>query len=329
MQYLCPRCDASFSSQDIQCPSCGYIWLVPCSSCGKPNIRAAKFCGRCGESMSRVSRIWNRICRHFSRPFGYNARQIGTGFAFGGLLAFFAFGSLGMTSPNHRAIAPAEGMAGVSQPGVADQVSGVDCLTGLRDWRNDAGEATREASLKDLMQVGRKVLDGLSEDGTDGSPADSSKDADKIRYLQGLRSGLSAEEGKPLRRGDVALFFYRIAGSNLNVSLRAFPETTYSDIPRHHYMTVPVRTLESLGVRIARNDAVFGSDDAMTVGSLGKIAADFLSQAKLLRKSDDEKKNTRQRPSRKAKPQTAKSAPILLHHELHENGTCKCGALLN
>lgn len=329
MQYLCPRCDASFSSQDIQCPSCGYIWLIPCSSCGKPNIRAAKFCGRCGESMSRVSRIWKQVCRQFSRPFGYNARQIGTGFAFGGLLAFFAFGSLGMTSPNHRGITPSEGMAGVSQPGDESRASGADCLIGLRDWRNDAGEASREASLKDLMQVGRKIIDGLSEDGTDSSPVDSNKDADKIRYLQGLRSGLSAEEGKPLRRGDVALFFYRIAGSNLDVSLRSFPETTYSDIPRHHYMTVPVRTLESLGVRIARNDTVFGSDDPMTVGSLGKIAADFLVQGKQLRKSVAEKKNGRQRPSRKAKQQTAKSTPVLLHHELHEKGICKCGASID
>ena len=181
MQYLCPRCDAPFSRKDIQCSSCGYIWLIPCSSCGKPNIRAAKFCGRCGESMSRFSRLWNQVCRHFSRPFGYDARQIGTGFAFGGLLAVFAFGSLGMTSPNHRGLTPAEEMAGVSQPCGADKASGVDCLTGLRDWRNDAGESSREASLKDLMQLGRKVLDGLSEDGTDGSQVDSNKDADKIR----------------------------------------------------------------------------------------------------------------------------------------------------
>ncbi len=329
MQYLCPRCDASFPGQDIQCPSCGYIWLIPCSSCGKPNIRAAKFCGRCGESMSTLSRVWKQVRGHFSRPFGYDAKQIGTGFAFGGLLAFFAFGSLGMTSPNHRAIIPAEGMAGVSQPCGAGQASGVDCLTGLRDWRNDAGETTREASLKDLMQVGRKILDGLSDDGTNGSPIDSHKDAEKIRYLQSLRSGLSAEEGKPLRRSDVALFFYRIAGSNLNVSLRSFPETTYSDIPKHHYMTVPVRTLESLGVRIARNATVFGSDDPVTVGSLGKIAADFLSQGKLLRKSAAEKKNGRQRTSRKSKHQSAKSASALLHQELHAKGLCKCGAVLN
>ncbi|MBP7635155.1 hypothetical protein KBA41_13400 [Candidatus Ozemobacteraceae bacterium] len=279
--------------------------------------------------MSRFSRLWNQVCRHFSRPFGYDARQIGTGFAFGGLLAVFAFGSLGMTSPNHRGLTPAEEMAGVSQPCGADKASGVDCLTGLRDWRNDAGESSREASLKDLMQLGRKVLDGLSEDGTDGSQVDSNKDADKIRYLQSLRSGLSAEEGKPLRRGDVALFFYRIAGSNLNVSLKSFPETAYTDIPRHHYMTVPVRTLESLGVRIARSESVFGSDDPMTVGSLGKIAADFLSQGKLIRKSAAEKKTVKQRTSKKAKSQTAKTAPASIHQELHENGVCKCGAILN
>lgn len=328
MQYLCPRCDASFSRQDVRCPSCGYIWLVPCPSCGKPNIRAAKFCGRCGESTSRGSHLWNKLCKHFSRPFGYDARQIGTGFAFGGLLAFFAFGSLGMTSPNHRGIDPSVGMAGVSRP-CGDQATGVDCLTGLRSWRNDAGEAMREASLKDLMQIGRKLLDGLSDDDTNGAPTDSTKDADKIRYLQSLRSGLTAEEGKPVRRGDVALFFYRIAGNNLNVSLSSVPETAYSDIPRHHYMTVPVRTLESLGVRIARNDTVFGSDDPMTVESLGKIAADFLTQGKILRKAADEKKNGRQRSPKKTKQQTAQSNPVLRHHELHENGICKCGALLD
>lgn len=323
MQYLCPRCDASFSSQDIQCPSCGYIWLVPCSSCGKPNIRTAKFCGRCGESMSRLSRVWKQLCLHFSKPLGYNVRQIGTGFAFGGLLAVFAFGSLGMTSPNHRGINPAEGIAGVTQPGSAD------CLSGLRDWRSNAGEASREASLKDLMQIGRKILDGLSEDGADTTATDSNRDADKVRYLQGLRSGLSAEEGKPVKRSDVALFFYRIAGNILNVSLRSFPDTAYSDIPRHHYMTVPVRTLESLGVRIARNDTVFGSDDPMSVESLGRIAADFISQGQIFKKSAGEKKNRKQPQSRKEKTQTAVSPSSHVHAGIHKNGVCKCGAALN
>lgn len=323
MQLLCPRCDAPFSTHDAQCRACGYMWFEPCSSCGKPNIPAAHFCGRCGTSMSRSSRFWKEIQLRLSKPFGFSIRQIGTGFAFGGLLAFFAFGSLGMTSQQHRDITPSEARSGVSSPDQVSSPDGRDPLSGLRDWRSTAGEATEEASLKDLMHIGRKILDTLSPASHDCDTTDSTREVEKVRYLQGLRSGLAAEEGKPVKRSDVALFLYRIAGDILNVSLKSFPEANYTDIPRHHYMTVPIRTLESLHIRISRSDTVFGSNDTVTVADLGRIAADFLTKGELFLKATDEKTKKRKPLNRKAAQKASVPAP----HSSSDKHLCKCSAL--
>lgn len=320
MHCRCPRCDAPYSAHDVQCSSCGYIWLVPCSSCGKPNIPTARFCGRCGTSTSRSSCFWNEIRRIFSKPFGFNARQLGTGFAFGSLLAFFAFGSQGMTSPQHRQITPSEAKTGVSSPGHGNSNPAWDNLSGLRNWRGKAGAASEDATLKDLLQVGRKLLDAFTPDPHDCEIPDSAREVEIVRYLQDLRSGLAAEDGKPLKRSDVALFLYRIASSILNVSIKSVPEANYSDIPRHHYMTVPIRTLESLDMRISRSETVFGSNDTITIESLGKIAADFLAKGELILQAADEKlKNQKLSKQKTLKNELAATAPT------KGNVRCKCG----
>ncbi len=279
MHLVCPRCDSPFTAHDIQCHTCGYRWQTPCFNCGKPNIPAARFCGSCGIELSFKSRVWNDLRQWISRPFGFNIRNAATGFAFGGLLAFFAFGTMGMTSSKHMTIRPEEARAGAARSRQMKTVSPQDSLTGLRDWRTQAGAAADDASLRDLIQVGRKLLDTLSPVSRDDEGTEPFRDAERLRYLQGLRSGLATDETQPLKRGDVALFLYRMASDILDASPVSAPEPAYSDIPRHHYMTIPIRTLESLHISISRDKNVFGSDDTITISALGKIAADFLNKA--------------------------------------------------
>jgi len=245
------------------------------------NLPAARFCGNCGIELSFKSRLWNELRQWFGRLSGFNVRNAVTGFAFGGLLTFFAFGTMGMTSSNHMTIVPEDAKTGISLSQAIKSAPPPDSLAGIRDWRIRAGEAADDASLKDLTQVGRKLLDALSPRSGDNESTGLFCEAERLRYLQGLRSGLATDETKPLRRSDVALFLYRMASDILDASPVSVPEPDYSDIPRHHYMTIPIRTLESLHVSISRNKAIFGSDDPITVSALGKIAAEFLSKASL------------------------------------------------
>ncbi|HOY69179.1 MAG TPA: zinc ribbon domain-containing protein, partial [Candidatus Ozemobacteraceae bacterium] len=162
MHLVCPRCDAPFTSHDVQCHACGYRWQVPCAGCGKPNIPAARFCGACGMPLSLESRLWREVREFFAHPFGTRLRNMATGFAFGGLLTFFAFGTMGMSSPHHRLVEPDACPAKAARPKLhGAQASGI-AFDGLQGWRSRAGESARAASLDDLMQVGRSLLDTLS-----------------------------------------------------------------------------------------------------------------------------------------------------------------------
>jgi len=130
------------------------------------------------------------------------------------------------------------------------------------------------------MQVGHSLLDTLTSPSPDAEPASSGfRAAEQLRYLQGLASGLAAGDGKSLRRSDLALFLYRMASDLLDAGPGEESDPGYTDIPRHHYMTIPIRTLRGLEIDLSRNATVFGSDDPITVAELGRVAAAFTRTA--------------------------------------------------
>ncbi len=272
MRDFCPRCETPFGANATICSSCGYRVTVPCPTCGRPNVAQAMFCGGCGTGMhltTRLTRRWEAVASLSTR---LRLKNLGAGFLFGSVLALFAFGSMGMSRPEATRVQPVWERSEAESPFAT--ITGRSVFATLTDWK--AGqEAERPATLADLVKVGDLLLQSCHPVGGDG-PYGAGGEGDARRFLQNMGSRLPDEGPAPLRRSEAALFFYRMAGELLSLKVSDNSSYRFADIPRFHYLNIPVESLEAIGVRIAREPELFGGEDPLTVADLSEISTDFL-----------------------------------------------------
>lgn len=269
MKTCCPRCDAPLTGHDATCAACGHQWHLRCGCCGKLNIPRAVYCGGCGRALNWMDRIRQRWDETFAPITRTRFKSLSTGLAFGGLLTVFAFGSMGMYSPSWQAVTPAWEMNKPGEERLSTE-TGRQTKADLEAFLESQEDSSRRLTQRDLVRVGNLLLESfgaaIDPDGT--RPGLNLNGA--VKYLQTLqKSGDSAAEAE-VRRGDVAVFFYRLMSDLFEVPTIEAASHQYSDIPRYHFMNLPVETLDALGLHLARGEKVFGGDDAVTLSWLSE-----------------------------------------------------------
>ena len=269
MKTGCPKCDAPLSDPEAGCPACGHQWHLRCGTCGKPNIPRAVYCGGCGLAIRWQDRIWQRWERSLLPLTRQRIRGFASGMAFGGLVTVFAFGSMGMTSPTWRTMTPAWEM---TRPGVKAPATepGRQLQADLESYLDSQSDPSRPLSQRDLVRVGNLLLErfGRVVDPDDIRPGPNFNGA--MRYLQSLQRGGEDPGASPVKRGDVAVFFYRLMKDLFEIPIVENATLQYSDIPRFHFMNLPVETLEALGLHLARGNKVFGGEDVVSLSWLSQ-----------------------------------------------------------
>jgi len=191
-----------------------------------------------------------------------HVRTVGAGFAFGTVLFAFAFGTMGMISPERQTVREVMRTEQVAQ--------GIE-RPRWNEWQETAqplmavAQAEREATHADLVNCGNlilKVYQTLAQ--TPG--LDNRTEGDGARYLAALGTNWSPEE--PLKREDAAIFLFKLLGDLFDVAPPDRSTIAYQDIPRFHYLNIPVETLEQLGLQLGRAPKMFGAGDRVTVGWL-------------------------------------------------------------
>ncbi|OIP32092.1 hypothetical protein AUK22_00360 [bacterium CG2_30_54_10] len=274
MREFCPRCEAPFPKNSAEgCPACGYRLMTACPTCGHQNVPKATFCGGCGGGMNLSTRVRQRWGSLVSPATRTRFRNLGAGFLFGGVLSIFAFGSMGMSNPSQSKVQPVWAPSEVESPFASPAAQ--SAFSAVSEWKSEE-EITRHATPADLVKVGDLILRKCQPIVMGNSGIVSSDGNDSRRFLQSLGAMSETKEGAPIRRADAALFFYRLASELFSL---AAPETSvyqFADIPRYHYLNIPVESLESIGIRIAREPELFGSEDPLSISDLSEVSVDFL-----------------------------------------------------
>jgi hypothetical protein len=202
------------------------------------------------------------------------ARELAAGFMFGGILFLFAFGTMGMSNPDFAHPVASTHVSTVenpfrSQPGP---------MAGERLSRPAERETRhREATHADLVRIGNILIEAFSPVvDPEGQNPHRQALADSLRYLQSLESSEEDLSDIPLKRSDVAIFLYRMIGELFEVPVAEDPVYKYSDLPKYHYMNVPVEMLEQFGIKLSREPAVFGSEDVVSVEWLSGLSLDLV-----------------------------------------------------
>ena len=181
----------------------------------------------------------------------------------------FAFGSMGMYSPSWRTIGPAWEMNKPGEERPAPE-TGRQAQGDLESFLGSQDDSTRPLTQRDLVRVGNLLLEsfGSAVDPDGVRPGLNLNGA--VKYLQSLqRSGEGGAEAA-VNRGDVAVFFFRLMSDLFEVPSVEVSKYRYSDIPRYHFMNLPVETLDALGLHLARGEKVFGGEDAVTLSWLSQ-----------------------------------------------------------
>ncbi len=272
MFSLCPRCDNGKLDRTGRCMQCAYTLRTKCNGCGHYNIPTSRFCGGCGQAMTLKLRIQQVINRHIDFLQKIRLRKFAAGAAFGGMLALFAFGSMGMRSDVD--LLPAETFA------VDEQRMGTEFWqpfaqsfeADLKELRREL-DPHRKAGLSDLTRVVDLLIRHLRpvaiNSGATRLPAESAG-----FYARALHN---FSKSKSMTRGSTTVILFHFLSDLLDFKYRDFSQdSSYSDIPRFHFLTVPANALASLGVHIARDEEIFGINDSLTVGQLLDCARDVM-----------------------------------------------------
>ncbi|KAF1080074.1 MAG: hypothetical protein GQF41_3541 [Candidatus Rifleibacterium amylolyticum] len=272
MFSLCPRCDNGKLDSTGKCMQCGYTLRTRCNGCGHFNIPTSRFCGGCGQAMTLKLRIQQVINRHIDFIQKIRLRKFATGAAFGGLLALFAFGSMGMRADED--ILPTTSIA-INQQQLKAEFSQPFALSFEADLREIRRELDphRKADLTDLSRVVDLLIRHLrpvaKNAGATRLPAESAG-----LYAKTLHN---FSKSKGMTRGGTTVILFHFLSDLLDFKYRDFSqESRYSDIPRFHFLTVPANAMNSMGVHIARDESVFGINDSLTVGQLLDYAREVM-----------------------------------------------------
>ncbi|MBF0501092.1 MAG: zinc ribbon domain-containing protein [Candidatus Riflebacteria bacterium] len=274
MCAYCPRCESPLATREASCHVCGHQWHIRCGACGKLNVPQAVFCGECGRAISWRDRIRQKHEELFSYVSRSRLRNLGAGLAFGTLFAVFAFGSMGMSSPGSAKIIPEYEMAGPAD-GILDTGFGRKASARLRGFLKQ-DQSGRRITQGDLIRVGNMLIDAFSPAIHPERPVSGLNTADSRKYLQTLESDQMSPSDEPVTRSDVAMFFFRFVSDMFEVPPVEESTYKYADIPRYHFMNLPVETLDMIGLHLSREDNVFGGDDAVTLSWLSKLSVDLV-----------------------------------------------------
>ncbi|MBF0547778.1 MAG: zinc ribbon domain-containing protein [Candidatus Riflebacteria bacterium] len=271
---VCPKCEKAITDGGTICHSCGYRLQIKCSVCGSSNIPQAVFCGECGQALSFSRRIKYKLEEGIYWLLGEKARHIIAGFVFGVLLIMFAFGAMGMKSPEHAKVQPENQ---ISQPILSVMVSesGKKALGSLSK-AFEKENSSREISRKDLIRVGNLILEAFSPSLNQNKEIFNPDFSDSRKYLQSLELSRAENAGEKLTRADIAVFLFRLISDVFDVSNCEVSENKYNDIPKYHFMNIPVETLDSLGIHISRENGVFGGEDTVSIKWLSKLSVDVI-----------------------------------------------------
>lgn len=262
MFSTCPRCDSSMLDSCGNCSSCGYTLRIPCNECGFKNIPLGKYCGKCGEGLTFKVRFHSRINQNLSYLFRLKIKKFAAGIAFGSLLGIFAFGSMGMHSDSKI---PTKSIISTYQNSFLqneNHVSGaIDELTTFRNSRVQEKFANFN-DLRRFAEILQKKLGSVTK--LDSMMGEEEKSPDY--YINKIRN--FSKKGD-LNKGSAAILLYNLASDILDLSYKDFDEESrFKDIPRFHFLSIPVGALSSLGINMERDSENFGISDNVTVEQL-------------------------------------------------------------
>ncbi|MBF0405743.1 MAG: zinc ribbon domain-containing protein [Candidatus Riflebacteria bacterium] len=271
---FCPKCDQAIREASSSCPWCGYHFNVKCDLCGTSNVPKSVFCGGCGQALSFWMRVKFKVQETLFALFGRRLKPVVAGFAFGGLLFVFAFGTMGMKSSEFSKILPESAQSGVAMPGSSDKNSG-NVAVQIKSMLNRE-DITRELTRKDLVRVGNILMEAFSPVLKERNLVRGSEFADSRKYLQSAEITWADDSDSRVTRADVAVFLFRLVSDIFDVSDCGSTELAYNDIPKFHFMNIPVETLDSLGIHLARKDNLFGCDDYVSLKWLSELSTDLI-----------------------------------------------------
>ncbi len=275
MFSYCPKCETGKLNAAGNCGNCGYSLRNKCSDCGHLNIPGARFCGGCGRGMTVVIRAQTFVNRQVSFIQRLKMRKFATGLAFGGLLSFFAFGSMGMQGSHENGrLLPSYFQAQQFSFHEDFAVRFEKDLQSLCRNRRQ-GEYANAADLHQVVDLLIRHLKPLAQKLNQGRfPADSSSD-----YTRALHN---FSRGKEVTRGSSAMLLFHFLSDFLEFNYRDFPqESSYNDIPRFHFMCVPATALKSLGIDLAQSSEDFGMTEPIEIAQLCNAARTIVANAEI------------------------------------------------
>ncbi|MDN5279429.1 MAG: Double zinc ribbon [Clostridiales bacterium] len=275
MFLTCPRCDCSSIDSSGSCSSCGYTLRVTCRNCNFKNIPLAKFCGKCGSGLSLKTQLSTFINRNFDYLVKIRVKKFAAGIAFGSLLGFFAFGSMGMHVSDKQNLNDS-----AFHRNHADMSLYSSLYEELNNFRNLRGSETI-ADFNDLKRFTEILLNNLSETSS-AKLARQFETPDADYYLSKVRN--FSINGK-LCKGSASIVLFNLASDILDLSYKEFSdETHFHDIPRFHFLSVPANALSNLGILQGKTENEFGTKDPLTVEQLFQAGLGFTDAAAIRNK---------------------------------------------
>jgi hypothetical protein len=275
MFSTCPKCESGHIDTTGTCSNCRYTLRVHCESCGHQNIPTARFCGGCGNGMSLQIRLQSYLNRKITYLQRLRMRKFVTGAAFGSLLAFFAFGSMGMISENNdhpvSAVSEKISIDSVQLNSAAATIFDNELATRLsgRDLDTIASVSDLETIMDLLIQHLRPVAEKLNKK---RFPQESA------RNYSCLLHNFSREN--ELSRGATALMLFHFLSDFLELNYSDYSEAeSFSDIPRFHFLSAPAAAVTRLGLNIAGSNHEFGINDPVSLLELQSFARRVMALA--------------------------------------------------
>lgn len=231
--------------------------------------------------MSLLIRCQNKLDKQLNFFQRLKIRRFATGIAFGGLLTFFAFGSMGMQG-NHEGGKLVKNYFQTQQfIFQTDFAQGFEKdLSQLCENRKKASKASA-ADLNQVIDILIRHLKPVAQKlNKSRVPADSS-----LAYSRSVQVFAKAGE---VTRGSSAMMLFHFLTDFLEFNYRDFPqESSYIDIPRFSFMCVPASALKNLGIDLARGAEEFGATDSISMEQLCTAARTVVANAELRVKNRD------------------------------------------
>ncbi len=273
MAAKCPKCQAPIGPVVGECRACGFVRLNNCPVCGKGNFHLAQYCGGCGAGLTFGATFRKNFRQIFTDETRARLKNVAAGLAFGGVLSFFAFGNLGMMSTRNSHSQPEVFTSQV--PRTALTVPGKNALSRFEAFL-EGEDFDRDAEARDIVNFGTIVAESFGPYLPDSLGFGNSGTGDIPAMVQSLNPCRAAPDDSRISRADLALFLFRIANDIFGVMPPTHPTFSFRDVPRYHFLNIPIETLESLGLKISRDPQCFGPDDRLSLALTADISRRYI-----------------------------------------------------